>query len=96
MAKQPPQNVRRFPIAFIPIFEPAHDNVDGYHCWVPGQVDLIVALEWLKGEPFGEQRISAEDAIRYGEGLIRAGKRSQQMLIERQQKEAAAAEAEKN
>lgn len=88
MAKQLPQNEKRFPIALLRTSEPAHDNVSGYHVWVPGQVDIIVALEWLKGEPFGQQRVTAEEAIKLGEGLIMAGKRSQKMLEERQQKEA--------
>lgn len=41
----------------------------------------------LKGEPVGQHRMTAEEAIAHGEALVRAGKRSQRMLEERKQKE---------
>lgn len=49
---------------------------------------MLVSLMGLKGEPVGQHRMTAEEAIAHGEALVRAGKRSQKMLEERQQKEA--------
>lgn len=88
MAKQLPQTEKRFPIDLLRTSEPAHDSVGGYHVWVPGQVDVLVSLMWLKGAPVGQHRMTAEEAVAHGKALIRAGERSQKMLEERQQKEA--------
>lgn len=48
---------------------------------------MLVSLMGLKGEPVGQHRMTAEEAIAHGKALIRAGERSQKMLEERQQKE---------
>lgn len=88
MAKQLPQTEKRFPSDLLRTSEPAHDNVGGYHVWVPGQVDVLVSPVGLRGEPVGQQPRVADGLLGRGKALIRAGERSQKMLEERQQKEA--------
>jgi hypothetical protein len=83
MSHQSPQANNRYPIQVHRPTAPAYNHVGGGVVSVPGQVDLFVTLDWLKGKPLGVERVSAEAAIELGEQLIAAGKRSQNLAAAR-------------